>query len=186
MKLAFNIGGVDCLAGILHRCVASHIHLASVLVNRQVADMHCKAGASTPGIDIARARHLPARLVSFLADLLHTHLIFTSKILADAIGIIHLLSRHIPEGSCPFLELPNQILGSLNGGHAGGEGGATAAGCLAVGDIFSVRHYGLQPCWRYAKRLSCHHLHGSAGAAYVRITLDYGAGAIRIHVDGHA
>ena len=67
LDLAFHIGRVDGLAGVLDGGVAHNVHFAGVLVNGHINNVDADAGAGAAGVDAAApdngaaGRHLAGR-----------------------------------------------------------------------------------------------------------------------------
>ena len=99
-----------------------------------------------------------------------------------AIAPFHHVFVRAPEGRRPAAALSDDVLGSLDHGHARGEGDPGAAGDVGEACRFRIRHHYANALIGHAEGFRGHEGHGGPGAADVRIPFNDGYRAILIDV----
>src|SRR4029450_10955923 len=79
----------------------------------------------------------------------------------------HGLRRDAPDLGGATAELADAVAGGLDGGHAGGEGGAAALGDVVVAERAGVGGDRADLLVGHAQLLGCYQAHGGAGTADV-------------------
>ena len=186
---------MDGAAGVLDGREAEDVRAAGLRVHPCVRPVHGERSAGALRVQAGAAEERAAGAAGAAGDVrqrqgLHVR-VHARLGHGFAIHPIHLLGVQIPrQGGAPFA-LGDDVLAGLHHRHAGGEGGAAAAGDVAKASALGVAHMGLDLLVRNAQRLRRHQRHAGARAADVRAALHHGDHAVlgdahfraRLHAD---
>ena len=122
LELTFDIGRMNRLAGILQHRVAQDIDLAGLRIHLDIDDMGAEARRRPLRVDLRMACDRPAGLVGVLCDIGQGHRLEFARIRAGGLDEAalpgHGLGIDIPDHCRAGAGLTDDVLGSLNHGHA--------------------------------------------------------------------